>query len=108
MMTCSSLLRALFLGAALWLPVAFPVTAMKIELPAETARLKTAPGSDLAASQCMTCHSADYITTQPAGKPMAFWKLEVEKMKKLYGAPISDDQIEPLAKYLTQAYGDGK
>ncbi len=87
---------------------AFSATALKIDLPPETARLKTAPGSDLAAGQCATCHSLDYVITQPPGKPMAFWKAEVEKMKKVYGAPIADDQIEPLAQYLTRAYGDGK
>jgi hypothetical protein len=46
--------------------------------------------------------------TQPPGKPYAFWKAEVEKMKKVYGASIPDDQIEPIAQYLTRAYGDGK
>ena len=29
-------------------------------------------------------------------------------MKKVYGASIPDDQIEPIAQYLTRAYGDGK
>ena len=29
-------------------------------------------------------------------------------MKKLYGAPIGDDKVEPIAKYLTHAYGDVK
>ncbi len=85
-----------------------PAVALKIELPAETASLKTAPGSDLAAAQCGTCHSFDYVSTQPPGKPLAFWKAEVEKMKKVYGAQIADDQIEPIAQYLTRAYGDGK
>lgn len=87
---------------------ALPAAGLKIELPPETARLKAAPGSDLATAQCTTCHSADYVITQPPGKPMAFWKAEVEKMKKVYGAPIADDQIEPLAQYLMRAYGDGK
>jgi mono/diheme cytochrome c family protein len=78
--------------------------AAKIELPTETAAFKPGPGADLAA-QCLVCHSADYITTQPAGKPLAFWKAEVEKMKKVYGAPIADDQIEPLSQYLARSYG---
>ncbi|MBX9810623.1 MAG: cytochrome c [Burkholderiales bacterium] len=81
---------------------------LKIELPPETAALKTGPGSDLARGQCMSCHSADYITTQPRHKPLAFWKAEVEKMKKVYGAPIQDDQIDLLADYLARNYGAGK
>jgi hypothetical protein len=56
----------------------------------------------------VTCHSADYVAIQPPGKPLAFWKAEVEKMKKVYGAPIPDDQIDPIAQYLTREYGDGK
>lgn len=95
-------------ATAIALGIASPAAGLKIELPAETAQLKAGPGSDLASSQCITCHSADYVITQPPGKPMAFWKAEVEKMKKVYGAPIADDQIEPIAQYLTRAYGDGK
>ena len=41
------------------------------------------------------------------GKPLAFWKAEVEKMKQVYGAQIPDDQVEPIAQYLARAYGDG-
>ena len=87
---------------------ALPAAALRIELPAETSKLKPGPGADGAEAQCARCHSFDYINTQPPGKPLAFWKAEVEKMKKVYGAPIPDEQIEPIARYLTQAYGDGK
>ena len=80
---------------------------VKIELPAETAALKQGPGSELA-GQCLVCHSADYITTQPKDKPLAFWKAEVEKMKKVYGAPIADEQVDPLAQYLARNYGVAK
>jgi mono/diheme cytochrome c family protein len=85
--------------------VALPAFALQIDLPAETAKLKPGAGSDLASKQCLTCHSADYVSIQPPGKPLAFWKAEVEKMKKVYGAPIPDDQIEPIAQYLTREYG---
>jgi hypothetical protein len=81
---------------------------LSIDLPKETATLKPGPGVDAANSQCLTCHSADYITTQPRDKPLAFWKAEVEKMKKVYGAPIPDDQIDALSDYLARSYGTGK
>lgn len=77
----------------------------RIELPPETATLKPGPGADLASSQCLICHSADYIGTQPRDKPLAFWKAEVQKMKKVYGAPIADEQIDAVAEYLTRNYG---
>jgi len=94
--------------AACLLAAAFPAASVKIEFPSESTSLKPAAGSDLATRQCATCHSADYVAIQPPGRPLAFWKAEVEKMKKVYGAPIPDDQVEPIAQYLTRAYGDAK
>ena len=82
-------------------------STLKIELPSETATLKPGAGSELANGQCLTCHSADYIITQPRDKPITFWKAEVEKMKKVYGAPIPDEQISPIADYLARSYGTG-
>jgi len=78
---------------------------LRIELPNETATLKLGPGADVANGHCLVCHSAEYITTQPRDKPLAFWKAEVEKMKKVYGAPVPDDQIDPIAAYLARNYG---
>lgn len=78
---------------------------LKIDLPPESATLNAGPGVDLANGQCLTCHSAEYITTQPRDKPLAFWKAEVEKMRKVYGAPVPEDQIQALAEYLTRSYG---
>jgi sulfite dehydrogenase (cytochrome) subunit B len=88
------------------LAVALPAFALKIELPPETAQLKAGAGSELANRQCLTCHSADYVTIQPPDKPLAFWQGEVEKMKKVYGAPIPDEEIEPIARYLAREYGE--
>lgn len=93
--------------AAIGIAAATSATGLRIELPAETGSLKPGAGAELAQRQCLTCHSADYISTQPPGQPLAFWKAEVEKMKKVYGAPIPDDDIEPIAQYLARAYGDG-
>jgi sulfite dehydrogenase (cytochrome) subunit B len=81
--------------------------SLKIDLPTETATLVPGPGLDVANGQCLSCHSAEYITTQPRDKPLAFWKAEVEKMKKVYGAPIPDDQINIVAEYLARSYGTG-
>ena len=87
---------------------ALPAAALRIDLPAETSKLKPGPGADAAAAQCATCQSFDFINTQPQGKPLEFWIAEVEKMKKVYGAPIPDEQIDPIAQYLAHAYGDAK
>lgn len=73
-------------------------------LPPETAKLKAGPGYELATAQCMLCHSADYISTQPrltAGQ----WRATVVKMQTKYGAPILTDRIDDLADYFARNYG---
>jgi cytochrome c len=77
---------------------------VKIELPQETAAYKSAPGSDLANAQCLTCHSAEYVSSQPPF-PKAFWKGSVDKMIQKYGAPVPADQIDALVNYLAINYG---
>jgi hypothetical protein len=52
----------------------------------------------------MGCHSADYVLTQPPGMPRSFWEAEVNKMKKVFGAPLPDDQVTPLVDYLVRTY----
>ena len=80
---------------------------VKITLPPETNHFKPGPGSEIAATQCVICHSADYISTQPP-MPRAFWKAGVQKMQKVYGAPLPDAQVERLVEYLVKNYGDEK
>jgi hypothetical protein len=87
--------------ALAWLAQSAPV---KIQLPLETAALKTGPGVELAAASCLTCHSVEYISTQPSLTRTA-WKASVDKMRAKFGAPIPDDAVEKLADYLAAAYG---
>ena len=88
------------------LVVGFVATAkvVKIEMPVETAVYRAAPGVEVANSQCLACHSADYASTQPP-KPRDFWAGEVAKMKAKYGAPIPDDQTNALIGYFSKNYG---
>jgi mono/diheme cytochrome c family protein len=79
--------------------------APPITLPPDTLGFKAGAGAELATGQCLVCHSAHYVTTQPV-LPRAFWKASVEKMQKKYGAPIPDEQIAPLVEYLVHAYGN--
>jgi cytochrome c len=77
---------------------------LKIELPLETAVFKTAPGSEMANAQCLTCHSVEYIGSQPP-KPVDFWAAEIKKMREKYGAPIPKDYDGEIAGYLAKNYG---
>ena len=84
--------------------IASPAIAepMVYQLPAETAQLKPGPGVETAKA-CTACHSADYLSTQPP-KGRAFWQGEVQKMIKVYKAPIAQDDVAPIVNYLAAAY----
>jgi sulfite dehydrogenase (cytochrome) subunit B len=85
-----------------------PVRASPIsyELPAETAAFKPGPGLEVVMNNCTGCHSADYIATQPRGPDYKedFWKAEVNKMIKSYGAPIDEADVPKIVEYLSTTY----
>jgi mono/diheme cytochrome c family protein len=90
-------------GAAWTVSAAEQSQVVKIDLPAETARL--APGPDVASAQvCMVCHSVDYIYMQP---PLTSeqWRGEVLKMKNTFGAPIQDADVDKIVTYLMSQNG---
>jgi hypothetical protein len=72
-------------------------------LPPETASLEPGPGADTALL-CEACHSADYISTQPSKKGTAFWEAEVQKMIKVYKAPINPKDAAAIVDYLAVTY----
>ena len=77
---------------------------MRFPLPAETSKLKPGSGSDLVTAQCLLCHSADYVSTQPK-LSRAVWKATVLKMQQRYGAPIQTNNVDALVEYLAKNYG---
>ena len=72
---------------------------VSIQLPAETAQLKPGPGLEAVQSNCMTCHSVDYIYMQPL-LTKDQWRGEVIKMKKVMGAPIPDNEVDTIVECL--------
>jgi mono/diheme cytochrome c family protein len=80
-----------------------PVT---YKLPEETAQFKPGPNLEVAQANCLGCHSPDYIQTQPRGPKFGkdFWTAEVNKMIKVYGAPIDANDIPKIVEYLTATY----
>ena len=74
------------------------------KLPPETTKLKPGPGAAQVVANCMLCHSADYISTQPPLTRTA-WKAAVEKMRLKYGAPIATNKVDEIADYLAATYG---
>ena len=75
-----------------------------VTMPGGTATFPPGDGADRANSQCVQCHSVGMVTRQPT---LSFdeWKAEVNKMRTVYGAPLSADEVEPIARYLTKING---
>ena len=102
--TALALALAAGFTAAITVPaVARPVT---YTLPGESSTLKKTaePGYQRAELQCATCHSRDYITTQPRGKGKEFWTAEITKMVNVYAAPIPEPDRAVIADYLAANY----
>jgi mono/diheme cytochrome c family protein len=77
---------------------------LKVELPSGAEDFPAGDGADLASANCLICHSAGMVLRQPP-LSVAEWRSEIEKMKTSFGAPITSDQIDPLAKYLVSING---
>ncbi len=77
-----------------------------IELPVIQTELKPGPGLDKVSTLCNICHSVDYITMQPPF-PRATWTAEVNKMIKVMGAPINEEDAKTIINYLATEYGTG-
>lgn len=109
-MTRMTMMRRLALAALATLALSVGLTAatsakpVTYTLPAETATLKQTrdPGYARAEALCTSCHSRDYITTQPPGKGKEFWAAEVDKMIAVYGAAIPKPDRLVISEYLAK------
>ena len=100
----NQILLALAAASTLGL-VAVRAVPVVYKLPAETAAFKPGPNLDVVQNNCLGCHSADYVNTQPPNaKKKEFWQAEVTKMIKVYGAPISDADVPKIVEYLAATY----
>jgi hypothetical protein len=98
------------LSAALFAVTAFaPLTAdaenksvlksVNVDLPFGDRMFPDGLGSDLVNGNCLACHSAGMVLTQPALSP-AQWRAEVEKMRTAYKAPIDPKDFDAIVGYL--------
>ena len=74
------------------------------QLPKEEIRIKEGAGAEQLKSNCLLCHSSEYITTQPV-LTRAQWTATVEKMRAKYGAPLVTNSVPVILDYLTRNYG---
>ena len=74
--------------------------------PPDSSTLKQSPATGYYKTEalCGTCHSRDYVTTQPPHKGKEFWAAEITKMVNVYGAPIPEPDRPEIAEYLGATY----
>ena len=68
-------------------------------------RLADGPGRDQVQASCSMCHSLDYIVMNSPFQDRAAWEKTVNKMIKIYGAPLSDADAAAIIAYLDRSYG---
>jgi sulfite dehydrogenase (cytochrome) subunit B len=79
-----------------------------ITLPPDGLQLKasTLPGYAKAQTNCVVCHSAEYMPYRPPDAPRAYRDATVNRMKTVFKAPIDDADIPVIVEYLVKAYGN--
>jgi hypothetical protein len=85
-------------AALLILALAGPVT---VALPDEEPMF-TGPDADLLNANCVACHSAEMILTQPR-MTAEQWGHSISKMRTVYKAPIEDADAAKLPAALVRA-----
>ena len=90
---------------ALGVAFALPKT---ITLPSDAAQLRASPlpGYAKAQADCTVCHSAEYMLYQPPNATRAYWDAMTKRMKTVFKAPFSEEDIPALVDYLTATYGN--
>jgi len=88
--------------AAIVPPVHF--VAVNQTWPSGESTFPPGPGVEIANANCVMCHSTGMVLRQPP-LTVSEWKIEINKMRGSFGAPIPPDQIDALARYLGTVNG---
>ncbi len=92
------------LACVLFYPNMATAESRSYALPEEKAAFRAALGMEAAQNNCMSCHSADYVSTQPPQLGPKFWEGVVTKMVKTYHAPIPETDAKAIVEYLSRMY----
>src|SRR5206468_1016371 len=85
-------------------PAASGPGVKSITLPVIDVKLPPGPGREAVNAACVLCHTNQYIFIQPAFSRET-WIAEVDKMRKNYGAPVTDQQAKDVVEYLVSVRG---
>jgi hypothetical protein len=78
--------------------------SVTVDLPAGDRMFPEGPEIDAADNNCLACHSAGMVLTQPA-LPRAVWAAEIDKMRNIYKAPIDAKDVDAILDYLDSIKG---
>jgi sulfite dehydrogenase (cytochrome) subunit B len=83
------------------------VQAKTIELPSDSVlwRPSNLPGYQIVLQKCSACHSAHYAEYQPPNTGVGYWNAQVLRMKNVFKAPVTDEEVPVIVEYLNQTYG---
>jgi len=87
-----------------------PLTAQvdeKVEVPYIDFPVKMGEGFATVQANCLMCHSFGYIINQ-GPQPREHWHHIINKMRKSFKAPISEEDAKIIEDFLTEHYGNGK
>jgi len=90
----------LFIGTALLIAGAPSVFADESAI-----ELRKASGVDVIETNCGTCHSLDYVQMNSPIQDKEGWTKTVDKMIKVFGAPIDETDQKTIIDYLAVNYG---
>jgi cytochrome c553 len=83
----------------------FSLKSVSVDLPASDRIFPNGHGSDATNENCLICHSAGMVLTQP-GLSKAQWQAEVDKMRTAYKAPIDLKDVDTIVDYLVSIRGE--
>ncbi len=75
-----------------------------ITLPSIAFEIPEGPGREPFIARCVACHTSRYVFNQPAFSKDT-WTAEVQKMRKTFGAPVGDEQVDDIVAYLMKVRG---
>ena len=94
-------------SAVLALGAAGQAPSKSIQLPPDGVQLRPSnlPGYAKAQTNCVACHSAEYMVYQPPSASRPYWEAMVKRMKLVFKAPLDDADMPEIIDYLAKTYG---
>jgi hypothetical protein len=94
---------------AMWRILAIPIVVFLAgsAQAQENVTLKPGAGRGVVEDYCNACHSLDYLTMNAPFLDRQGWETEVNKMVKVFGAPIGPTDTQIIVDYLVANYVRG-